>query len=233
MSSPEVEPRNADSGPLWLRAGIGLAIGAAIFAVHHSPLRAWIAPSGFAAAREWLAGLGALAPAGFVGLCGLGIGLGLPRLGFAAAGGLAFGGLHGSLLAQIGTIAGCAINFGWARYLAREFAQRHGGRRLGALTERVARRPIATNVFLRLIPVGNSLALNSFLAICPISGRDFLIGTAIGTLPETVAFALFGAGAASGSAIALVAGAALVLLLLAGTLGALFRERRSLGRETA
>jgi len=234
VSAAHLPVRDASRGPLWRRAAIGVGIAAAIVALHRSPLHDWLAPAAWSSASERLDALGPLAPVAFVAACALGIGLGLPRLGFAAAAGLAFGWLEGAALAQLGTVAGCFINFSWARYLAREAALRRGGKHWGALRARIERRPIATNVFLRLLPVGNSLALNSFLGVCPISSRDFLVGTALGTFPETLAFALFGAGAATGSTAAPLAGAAVVLLLLAGSAVAILRERRrAIAREAA
>jgi uncharacterized membrane protein YdjX (TVP38/TMEM64 family) len=213
-----------------LRASAAAIIAAAILALQLSPLRELVSPHGFQIARSRIDELGALAPVAFVGLCVAGIGLGLPRLGFAALGGVAFGWLAGSALAQLGTIGGCFVNFSWARYLGRELCVRRSGPVLRALVDRVARRPIATNVLLRLIPVGNSLALNSFLGICPISSRNFLLGTALGTFPETLVFGLFGAGAASGSGMALALGSLLFAALLAVTFAVV--RRTSLDPES-
>jgi uncharacterized membrane protein YdjX (TVP38/TMEM64 family) len=214
-----------------IRASAAVIIAAAILALQFSPLRELVSLHGFQGARNRIDGLGPLAPVAFVGFCVAGIGLGLPRLGFAALGGVAFDWLAGCALAQLGTIGGCLVNFWWARYLGRDLSLRRGGRTWNALVERVARRPIATNVLLRLIPVGNSLALNSFLGMCPISSRDFLVGTALGTLPETLIFALLGAGAASGSAVAVAL--ALGALLFATLLAALLAVTLAVVRRTA
>jgi len=213
------------------RGGVGLGVAVAVFAVHLSPLRELVSLRDFEHTGQGIAALGGPAPLVFVGLCVAGIGLGLPRLGFAALGGVAFGWVAGCALAQLGTIGGCFVTFAWARYLGRDLALRHGGPLWQSLSERVARRPIGTNVALRLIPVGNSLALNSFLGVCPISARDFLLGTALGTLPETLAFALFGAGAVGGSRLAIGAGTAVIAILAAGSV-ALLRSAR-LGTETS
>jgi uncharacterized membrane protein YdjX (TVP38/TMEM64 family) len=208
-----------------LRSAVALLLAAAILAVHLSPLREWVAVRSLERARHEIAELGALAPLAFVASCVLGIGLGLPRLGFAALGGVSFGWLAGCALAQLGTVGGCFVAFSWSRYLGRELAVRRGGRVWQGLRERVARHPIATNAVLRLIPIGNSFAQNTFLGVCPVSSRDFLLGTALGTFPETLAFALFGAGAAGGSRLAIGVGTALVAALAIGSV-ALLRSRR-------
>jgi uncharacterized membrane protein YdjX (TVP38/TMEM64 family) len=211
--------------PLRVRAAIGLCLVAIALALQLSPLRHLLSGDGAQRAHAAIDALGPLGPAAFLAVCALGIGIGLPRLGFAALGGLAFGWLAGGVLAQLGTVAGCFVNFGWARYFGRDFAQRGQSRLWTSIRERVARRPIATNVALRLVPVGNSLALNSLLGLCPISSRDFLIGTAIGTLPETLVFALFGSGISSGSPAKLATGAAILLALVVGSF-ALARRMR-------
>ena len=222
--TPEGEPRpNARS--LRVRTVIGLVLVAIALGIQLSPLRHMLWGDGAHRAREVIAALGALGPAAFLVLCTLGIGIGLPRLGFAALGGLAFGWLAGGILAQVGTVAGCFVNFGWARYFGRDLAQRSQSRLWTALRERVARRPIMANIALRLVPVGNSLALNSLLGVCPISSRDFLIGTAIGTFPETLVFSLFGAGISGDSPAKLATGAGLLLALAIGSF-ALARRMR-------
>ena len=222
--TPEAEPR-PDARALRRRAACGLGIVAIALALQLSPLRHLFSGEGAQHAHQVIEGLGTLGPAAFLVLCALGIGIGLPRLGFAALGGLAFGWLAGGILAQVGTIAGCFLNFSWARYFGLDLAQRNQSRLWSAIRERVANRPIATNIALRLVPVGNSLALNSLLGVCPISAREFLIGTAIGTFPETVVFALFGAGISSDSHAKLATGAGILLALVVGSF-ALARRMR-------
>ena len=144
--------------PLLLLA---LVVGCLLL-VYASPLRELLSPSHYGDLRSRIDGWGVWAPVFFVLACAGGIGIGAPRLAFAAIGGLAFGWWEGFLLAQIGTLGGCLLNFGWARWLGRSWVERRVGRRLGRLLDKVARRPIATNVMLRVCPVGNNFLLNLF-----------------------------------------------------------------------
>jgi uncharacterized membrane protein YdjX (TVP38/TMEM64 family) len=211
----EPSPRADSPRSRLLRRALGVAIAVAVVSLQFTPLRDLFAPGRLQQAQASIQALGPGAPLAFLALCTVGIGLGLPRLGFAALGGIAFGWLVGTVLAQIGTVAGCLVSFSWARYLAKDLPLRGG--RFQAVLERIARRPIASQVGLRLVPVGHTLALNSLLALCPISTRDFLVGAALGTFPETLAFALFGAGAVDGSGRAIAVGATVMLVLIAGT----------------
>jgi uncharacterized membrane protein YdjX (TVP38/TMEM64 family) len=216
---------------LLARSAVGALVIAAIAAVQLSPLREALTGEGLHTLQQGIVEIGAPAPTAFLLLCAIGIGSGLPRLGFAALGGLAFGWLDGTVIAQLGTVAGCFLNFAWVRYLGRDLARGSRMRAWTGIAARIQRRPIAINVALRLVPVGNSFVLNSFLALCPISSRDFLIGTAIGTFPETLVFALFGAGVSDDSRGALGAGTAL-LLALAGGSYALARRMRAVPERT-
>jgi len=98
-----------------------VAVVGCLLLVYRSPLHAMLVPDEL---RRLLAGFGAWAPAMFVLACALAIGVGAPRLAFAAAGGLLFGWWGGALLAQAGTILGCAITFLWARQLGGDLALR-------------------------------------------------------------------------------------------------------------
>jgi uncharacterized membrane protein YdjX (TVP38/TMEM64 family) len=205
------------AGPLRPILLILVAVGGLLL-FYLSPLHAMFVPSGIELLRDRLAEFGAWSPAAFVVLAALCVGFGAPRLAFAAAGGLLFGWWLGSLLAQAGTIVGCAITFAWSRRLGRDFARRVTGPRLARLIGRVERHPVATNVMLRICPIGNSLALNLLFGLSPIGARDFLVGTFLGTLPETVIYALFGSSAHTASAkMVLTAGFLLLVLAVLST----------------
>lgn len=211
-AAPVPAPRTARTLPI-----LALAL-AALAAVYLSPLHELLLPSGLEPLRQRFEHLGALAAPAFVLGCALLVGVGAPRLWFAVAGGLLFGWLEGFLLAQVGTLLGCLANFAWGRLLARDLLARRHAPRLQRLLDSLARAPVATNVAVRLCPVGNCLAFNLLLAASPVGTRDFLVGTFLGTLPETLACALFGGSAENGSVRLLLAGAALMAALSAASL---------------
>ncbi len=195
--------------PLLLLA---LVVGCLV-AVYVSPLGEVLRPAHYGDLRARIEGWGPWAPLLFVLVTAGGIGVGAPRLAFAALGGLAFHWWEGFLLAQAGTFLGCLLNFGWARWLGRSWVERRVGRRLGRLLDKVGRRPIATNVMLRVCPVGNNFLVNLFFGISPVSARDFAIGTFVGTAPETLIYAIFGSSAHDASTRLLVTGGALLAAL--------------------
>ena len=68
------------------------------------------------------------------------------------------------------------------------------GRRLRPLRDALAESPFDTTLALRLLPVGNNLALNLLAGMAGIAAAPFLAASAIGYLPQTLVFALLGKG---------------------------------------
>jgi len=213
----EAEATASDSRAALIKPiALLLVVTGSLLAFYLSPLHQLLMPDGLQDLRALFDGFGAWTPAVFVLACALGVGFGLPRLAFAALGGLLFGALVGSIVAQIGTLFGCMLAFGWARWLGRDFVQRRDSRRLGQLLDKIRRRPIATNVLLRVCPIGSAFATNLVLGVSPMGLKDFVIGTFLGTLPETVVLALFGASMYHGSPLRAIAGAVLMVALIVG-----------------
>lgn len=123
---------------------------------------------------------------------------GLPRQGIAFLGGYAFGVALGSVLGLAAQLAGCAAAYGWARLLGRDWAERRlagrFGSRLRPLHEALSANPFEATLALRLLPVGNNLALNLLAGMAGLRVLPFLAGSALGYLPQTVVFALLGKG---------------------------------------
>jgi uncharacterized membrane protein YdjX (TVP38/TMEM64 family) len=133
----------------------------------------------------------------FALLACLGCAVGIPRQAVAYAASYGFGLWPGVALALLAQLVGCAANLAWARALAREWV----ARRLAARSGRLARLDayLTANTFtatlvLRLLPVGNSMALNLLAGASGASAIRFLAGSAIGFLPQTLVFALLGDG---------------------------------------
>jgi uncharacterized membrane protein YdjX (TVP38/TMEM64 family) len=123
--------------------------------------------------------------------------VGIPRQVVAYAASYGFGLWPGVALALLAQLVGCAANLAWARALAREWVARRLATRSGRLARLDAY--LTANTFtatlvLRLLPVGNSMALNLLAGASGASATRFLAGSAIGFLPQTLVFALLGAG---------------------------------------
>ena len=123
---------------------------------------------------------------------------GLPRQGVAFLGGYAFGAAAGTGLGLAAQLLGAAIAFLWARMVGRDWAERRldgrFGRRLRPLRDALAETPFETTLALRLLPVGNNLALNLLAGMAGIAAAPFLAASTIGYLPQTLVFALLGKG---------------------------------------
>ncbi len=198
--------------------------------VYLSPLRQWLHPASLDELKQWIASMGAWGPLIFTLLATAVVAAGVPRLWMAALGGFAFGWLMGAALALIGTLGGCWVTFTYARWLGREWVQARIGQRFTGLNDLLRRHGIVMTLVLRAAPIGNSHVSNLMLALSPISRGAFLIGTALGVLPTTVIYALFGS-AASGSTIGRATTAILLLVTLSGVYY-LLASRTPLVRQT-
>lgn len=178
--------------------------------VHLSPLRELWNESGLLELQRALDTWGPAAPIAFVLLAAIGIGVGAPRIAFATLAGLLYGEWLGSALAQVATTLGSLLVFTWGRWVGRD-ALRNG--RLGTVLTWLEHRPIASNVVIRICPIGNNFATNLLYAASCVRTRHFLLGTTLGTLPETLVYALLGAGVRSASTVRLLVAGALLLAL--------------------
>jgi uncharacterized membrane protein YdjX (TVP38/TMEM64 family) len=179
--------------------------------------------------------IGIPAEAVFVALGTAACMVGVPRQVVAFAGGTAFGALVGSVLSLLAMVAGCAGSFLWARAVGRAWARRRIAEafsgRLARLDRFIAENPFTATLTLRLLPVGNNLALNLLAGLSGVALAPFLAGSAIGYIPQTVVFALLGKGVRVDGAIQLTLGLALFAISVA--LGLWLLRRSRLARETA
>jgi uncharacterized membrane protein YdjX (TVP38/TMEM64 family) len=172
-----------------LAAGLAAA-GLLLRGIGFAPGTAWV--------DRWVLGQGLAGDLVFVAIGAAATAAGAPRQGVAFLGGYAFGALEGTLLALAAQVAGCAVSYGWARAVGRSWAERRlagrFGHRLRPLRDVLAGSPFGATLALRLLPVGNNLALNLLAGMAAISLLPFLAASAIGYVPQTVVFALLGKG---------------------------------------
>ena len=181
---------------------------------------------------EWVLGQGLVGDAVFVAVGAAATAAGAPRQGVAFLGGYAFGALEGTALALVAQVAGCAISYGWARAVGRGWAERRlagrFGHRLRPLRDVLAGSPFNATLALRLLPVGNNLALNLLAGMAAISLGPFLAASAVGYLPQTVVFALLGKGIRVDGAWQL--GLAAGLFVVSAVLGLVLLRRHKAGQ---
>lgn len=166
---------------------------------------------------------------GLVVLGALACAVGVPRQVVAFVAGYGWGLWLGTALALAAQMVGCALNLFWARAVGRDFVRRRLPARLAKLDSTLARRPFAATLALRLLPIGNNLALNLLAGLSSISAVPFFAASAIGYLPQTIIFALLGRGSQVGRTIEL---AISLCLLVISSLLALLIFRTGILRET-
>ncbi|HZF74992.1 MAG TPA: VTT domain-containing protein [Acetobacteraceae bacterium] len=160
---------------------------------------------------------------------------GLPRQTVAFLGGYAYGVVLGAALALLAQLLGCAVSFWWARLVGRRWAERRMagrfGPRLRPLRDALAGDTFGATLAIRLLPVGNNLALNLLAGAAGIRLAPYLAASAIGYLPQTLVFALLGKGVRVDGAWQMALSAALLLVSVA--LGLRLLRRHRAGRAMA
>ena len=93
---------------------------------------------------------------------------------------------------------GCLLAYLWAGAVGRAWAERRlagrFGPRLRPVVETLRDNPFGSTLALRLFPVGSNLALNLLAGMSAIPVLPYLLGSALGYLPQTLVFALLGKG---------------------------------------
>jgi uncharacterized membrane protein YdjX (TVP38/TMEM64 family) len=190
VPDPKAAARRRALAKLVLLAAGLLAAGAVLRELGGVPGTAWVDAS--------IRDEGLWGEAVYVAVGAAVITVGLPRQGIAFLGGYAFGAALGIGLSLLAQVIGCAASYAWARLVGRSWAERRMsgrfGHRLRPLRAALAENPFGATLALRLLPVGNNLALNLLAGMVGLKVVPFLAGSAIGYLPQTVVFALLGKG---------------------------------------
>ena len=188
----------APPGAARLKAVGKLLLLAAGLAVAGFGLRALGAAPGTEWVDRHVLGQGLWGEAVFIAIGAAAAAVGAPRQGVAFLGGYAFGAAVGTALSLVAQLLGCAASLYWARLVGRAWAERRLAGRFGArlrrLRDSLAENPFGATLALRLLPVGNNLALNLLAGMAGIAAPPFLAASALGYLPQTMVFALLGKG---------------------------------------
>lgn len=149
----------------------------------------------------------------------------LPKNALAALAGLVFGLAMGVAIVLVAALLGAVAAFGLGRALGRDAVERLTGARVARVDALLRRRGLLAVVAVRLVPVLPFTAINYAAGLTAVSARDYILGTALGIVPGTVAYVALGAyGTTPGSWPFVLAVLALVTLTAGGA--ALARRRR-------
>jgi uncharacterized membrane protein YdjX (TVP38/TMEM64 family) len=163
----------------------------------------------------------------FLAVATAAIAVGVPRLAVSFLAGYAAGLTMGIVLALIASILGSALAFYYARWIGRDFVRRRLGNRAGRVDAFLGRNSFATIVAIRFLPVGNNLLTNLVAGISAVPAPAFLLGSAVGFVPQTIVFVLLGSGVRVDPPLRI--GLSVALFLASALLGAMLYRRRTIG----
>lgn len=208
---------------VWVRlAVLGGLIGAAVV------VALVIGVPDVAALRADIAAAGPAAPVLFVFLYAVATLAPLPKNVLSTLGGLMFGLVPAVMLVLVAALLGAAVVYGLGRALGRGAVERFTGTRVARVDELLRRRGLIAVIAVRLVPVVPFTAVNYAAGLTAVRFRDYVLGTALGMIPGTVAFVALGAyGSSPGSWPFVLAVAALVGLSLGGVAVARRSRRRA------
>ncbi|MBB3664918.1 MULTISPECIES: TVP38/TMEM64 family protein [Prauserella salsuginis group] len=129
----------------------------------------------------------------------------IPRTVFNLAAGLLLGHVAGVLVATTATVLSGLCGFLLARLLGREFVTRHLHRTpVHAVNARLSGGGMLAVASLRLIPVVPFAPLSYCCGVSSIALRPYLVGTALGSVPGTIAVVVLGDALTGGTPPALL-----------------------------
>lgn len=134
-----------------------------------------------------------LAPLGFIALHVAASLFFVPRTVLAVAAGLVFGGWWGPVWAALGSLAGAMAGYFVARYLYSGFVERADPNRLRAFLARADKGGWRMVAVVRLLPLIPHSLTNYAFGLTRVSLMSYAIGSLLGQLPLTIAYADLGA----------------------------------------
>lgn len=115
-----------------------------------------------------------------------------PRPLITLAAVVAFGPLAGFVYAMAGILGAALLTYSVGRFLSRDAVRRLAGVRLNRLSRELRRRGLLSVIAVRLVPVAPFIVVNMVAGAFHIRVSQYVLGTAIGVLPGTLAATLFG-----------------------------------------
>ena len=120
--------------------------------------------------------------------------IGLPRQVAALSAGFLFGASYGMLLATVSAILGCILTLVFARKLFANLVQRHYPQPLAKVSHFFSHDTFLKALIIRLLPAGSNFLTNVLAGTARSPFKPYVLGTAIGFLPQMTIFSLMGAG---------------------------------------
>lgn len=150
----------------------------------------------------------------------------VPKNLLAGIAGALFGLAGGIALSWTAAMASALVAFSLAARLGRQAVAELTGPRLTRVQQVLRERGLLAVVVARLTPVLPFTIVNYGAGVSAVSRRDFVLGTAVGIVPGTVAYVAVGASVDRDPTTIVVSGVVAVLLLLAAAYVARRLRRR-------
>lgn len=161
----------------------------------------------------------------FLGMGALATAVGVPRQAIGFLAGYAFDVAFGTLFGVSATVGGCLISFFYARWFGRSLVAARFSERIRRIDGFIHDNTLSMTVLIRLLPAGNNLVTNLAAGVTTVRALPFVLGSALGYIPQTLVFALVGSGVGLDPVFRIGLGVA--LFLISGVLGIyLFRKFR-------
>lgn len=122
------------------------------------------------------------------------VALGLPRQAVSFGAAYAFGPWMGLGLALLSTLLGSLTTFYYARFIGRDALTRRFPDKIGRINAFLTGHEFTMAIILRLSPVSHNGTANVAAGVSGVRAVPFFAGSVIGFVPQTVVFALAGAG---------------------------------------
>jgi uncharacterized membrane protein YdjX (TVP38/TMEM64 family) len=179
--------------------------------------------------QSWLKAAGIWAPITYVAIYVIATILILPSTALNLTGGAIFGVWLGTFWTSVGAIIAAIAAFIFARTVGREIVAQKLAGRWQAIDAEVRQGAIFYMFAIRLMPILPYGLVNFAAGLTSISFKDYLIGTALGTVPGILPFVMLGSSGfkaiRSGEILPVVGALALIGLLVGGSTW--YRRRRS------
>jgi len=176
------------STKVLVKAGLLVVfIVAAIYMIHFTPIRNYLAP---AALGRFLDAVGFWAPLIYMLMYAVGVCLFVPGTLLTGLGAAIFGPYWGFLWVWVGAMLGASGAFFIGRTLGREFAASLIGDRLKKYDDGIERNGFATVLYLRLVYFPFT-PMNFGMGLTKVRFWDYFLGTGLGIVVGTFIFAFF------------------------------------------
>jgi uncharacterized membrane protein YdjX (TVP38/TMEM64 family) len=130
----------------------------------------------------------------FLGMGALATAVGVPRQAISFLAGYAFDVALGTLLGVLATVGGCVIAFSYSRWFGRGLIAARFPDRVRRIDGFIHDNTFNMTVLMRLLPVGSNLITNLAAGVANVRALPFVLGSALGYIPQTLVFSLVGSG---------------------------------------